>query len=147
LLATEYIMGKIGSYPPAIQEKQRSGAAARSEMFRNAVQIGVKIAFGTDGRFSARRKRGNSPDDGLGMAPTDALRAATSVDAELLGISQTTARWKRKQPTSSMPGDPTVDITATERVLCDEGRNYREECVVGAVDLSSVPTRKTHRMA
>src|SRR5205085_3918851 len=48
LLASEYIMGKIAAYPTAVQEKARAATAARSEMFRNAVQLGVKIAFGTD---------------------------------------------------------------------------------------------------
>src|SRR5438046_7136731 len=48
LMATEYIMSKIDSYPPALQAKARAAGAARSEMFRNAVKIGVKIALGTD---------------------------------------------------------------------------------------------------
>ena len=120
LLATEYIMGKIGSYPPAIQEKAKAAAAARSEMFRNAVQIGVKIAFGTDAGVFPHGE--NAKEFALmtsfGMAPTDALRAATSVDAELLGISQTTGTLEKGKRADiiGMPGDPTVDITATERV-------------------------------
>src|SRR2546425_792324 len=48
LMATEYIMSKIDSYPPAVQAKGRAAAAARSEMFRNAVKMGIKISFGTD---------------------------------------------------------------------------------------------------
>jgi len=48
----------------------------------------------------------------------DALRAATSVDAELLGISQTTGTLEKGKRADiiAMPGDPTMDITATERV-------------------------------
>ena len=48
LLASEYIMGKIDTYPPAIQEKARAATRRAERMFRNAVKIGVKIAFGTD---------------------------------------------------------------------------------------------------
>src|SRR5436190_13148542 len=48
LMATEWIMSKLDSYPPALQAKAKAAAAARSEMFRNAVKIGVKIALGTD---------------------------------------------------------------------------------------------------
>src|SRR6266550_2916651 len=48
LMATEWILGKIDSYPPAVQAKGRAAAAARSEMFRNAVKMGIKISFGTD---------------------------------------------------------------------------------------------------
>src|SRR6266702_1249954 len=48
LMATEWIVSKIDNYPPALQAKAKAAAAARSEMFRNAVKIGVKISFGTD---------------------------------------------------------------------------------------------------
>src|SRR6266702_3154257 len=48
LMATEWIMSKLDSYPPALQAKAKAAAAARSEMFRNAVKMGVKISFGTD---------------------------------------------------------------------------------------------------
>src|SRR5437762_4004431 len=48
LMATEWIMGKIDNYPPALQAKAKAAAAARSDMFRNAVKMGVKISFGTD---------------------------------------------------------------------------------------------------
>ncbi|MEP6686170.1 MAG: amidohydrolase family protein [Verrucomicrobiota bacterium] len=120
LLATEYIMGKIGSYPPAVATKAKAAAAERSEMFRNAVQIGVKIAFGTDAGVYPHGENAKefALMTGLGMAPIDALRAATSVDAELLGISQTTGTLEKGKRADiiAMPGDPTADITATERV-------------------------------
>src|SRR6266850_4833630 len=45
LMATEWIMGKIDNYPPALQAKAKAAAAARTEMFRNAVKIGVKISL------------------------------------------------------------------------------------------------------
>ena len=37
LMATEWIMSKLENYPPALQAKAKAAAAARSDMFRNAV--------------------------------------------------------------------------------------------------------------
>src|SRR5438876_11447227 len=48
LMATEWIMSKIDNYPPALQAKAKAAGAARSDMFRNAVKMGIKISFGTD---------------------------------------------------------------------------------------------------
>src|SRR5207302_1725433 len=48
LMPVEYIMSKIDSYPAPVQAKAKAAAAARSDMFRNAVKMGVKMSFGTD---------------------------------------------------------------------------------------------------
>ncbi len=121
LEATEYIMGKIDSYPATVQAKARAAAAARSEMFRNAVQLGVKIAFGTDaGVFPhGTNAKEFALMTGLGMTPIDALTAATSGAADLLGIAATTGTLAKGQIADivAVPGDPTTDITATERVM------------------------------
>ncbi len=128
LLATEYIMGKIGAYPPAIQEKAKAAAAARTEMFRNAVQLGVKIAFGTDeGVFPhGENAKEFALMTSLGMTPIDALRSANSVAAELLGVSRFAGTLEKGKSADviAMPGDPVADITATERVsfVMMEGR-------------------------
>jgi imidazolonepropionase-like amidohydrolase len=121
LMATEYIMGKIGTYPAAVQTKAKAAAAARSEMFRNAVKMGVKISFGTD---AAVFPHGQNAKEfalmvGLGMAPIDALRTATGNDAELLGIAEKTGTLEKGKLADviAMPGDPTADITVTERVF------------------------------
>jgi imidazolonepropionase-like amidohydrolase len=120
LMATEWIMGKLDQYPPPLQDKAKAAAAARSEMFRNAVKIGVKIAFGTD---AAVFPHGQNAKEfalmtGLGMAPIDALRSATSVTAELFGISEKLGTLEKGKLADviAIPGDPTSDITATERV-------------------------------
>src|SRR5205807_2659099 len=44
LMATEWIMSKLDNYPPALQAKAKAAGAARSDMFRNAVKLGVKIS-------------------------------------------------------------------------------------------------------
>jgi imidazolonepropionase-like amidohydrolase len=120
LLATEYIMPRLKTYPPAVQAKAQAAGDARSEMFRNAVKIGLKISFGTD---AAVFPHGQNAKEfalmtGLGMAPIDALRSATSVDADLLGVSQKLGTLEKGKLADiiAMPGDPTSDITATERV-------------------------------
>jgi imidazolonepropionase-like amidohydrolase len=121
LMATEWIMSKIDNYPPALQAKAKAAAAARSDMFRNAVKIGVKISFGTD---AAVFPHGQNAKEfkvmvDLGMTPIDALKCATANDAELLGIGQKVGTLEKGKLADviAMPGDPTSDITATERVL------------------------------
>jgi imidazolonepropionase-like amidohydrolase len=132
LMATEWIMSKIGNYPAALQAKAKAAAAARSEMFRSAVKIGVKISFGTD---AAVYPHGQNAKEfklmvDLGMAPIDALKSATSNDAELLGISRKVGTLEKEKLADiiAMPGDPTADITTTERVsfVMKEGKIIRQ---------------------
>ncbi len=131
LMATEWIMGKIDNYPPALQAKAKAAAAARSDMFRNAVKMGVKIALGTD---SAVFPHGLNAKEfklmvDLGMTPIDALKAGTSNTADLFGIAQKVGMLEKGKLADivAMPGDPTNDITATERVsfVMKEGKIIR----------------------
>src|SRR6058998_523808 len=121
LMATEWIMNKLENYPPALQAKAKSAAAARSEMFRNAVKLGVKISFGTDAAVfpHGQNAREFRVMVDLGMPAIEALKSATSNDAELLGIGQKVGTLEKGKLADviAMPGDPTSDITATERVL------------------------------
>jgi imidazolonepropionase-like amidohydrolase len=120
LMATEWIMGKMDAYPPALQAKAKAAGAARTEMFRNAVKMGVKIGLGTD---AAVYPHGQNAKEfklmvDLGMPPLEALRAGTSADADLLGIAQKVGTLEKGKLADivAIPGDPTTDITATERV-------------------------------
>jgi imidazolonepropionase-like amidohydrolase len=120
LMATEWIMSKIDNYPPMLQEKAKAAAAARTEMFRNAVKMGIKIAFGTD---AAVFPHGQNAKEfklmvDLGMQPIDALRVGTGNAADLLGVAQKTGTLEKGKLADivAIPGDPTSDITATERV-------------------------------
>ncbi len=131
LMATEWILGKIDNYPPALQAKARAAGAARSEMFRNAVKMGVKISFGTD---AAVYPHGQNAKEfklmvDLGMQPIDALRTATGNAADLFGITQKVGTLEKGKLADviAMPGDPTTDITATERVsfVMKEGKIIR----------------------
>jgi imidazolonepropionase-like amidohydrolase len=131
LMASEYIMSKIDRYPPTLQAKAREATAARSDMFRNAVKMGVRISFGTD---AAVFPHGQNAKEfalmiGLGMAAIDALKSATSNDAELLGIAQKVGTLEKGKLADiiAMPGDPIADITVTERVsfVMKEGKIIR----------------------
>jgi imidazolonepropionase-like amidohydrolase len=131
LMATEWIMSKLQNYPPVLQGKAKAAAAARSDMFRNAVKLGVKISFGTD---AAVFPHGQNAKEfklmvDLGMTPIDALKSATANDAELFGIAQKTGTLEKGKLADviAIPGDPTTDITATERVsfVMKEGKIIR----------------------
>src|SRR2546429_182394 len=120
LMATEWIMSKIDNSPPALQAKAKAAGAARSDMFRNAVKMGIKISFGTD---AAVFPHGQNAKEfkvmvDLGMQPIDALKTATGNAADLFGIAQKTGTLEKGKLADviAMPGDPTADITATERV-------------------------------
>ena len=120
LMASEWIMGKLDNYPPALQAKAKAATAARSEMFRNAIKMGIKISFGTD---AAVFPHGQNAKEfklmvDLGMSAIDALKSATGNDAELLGIGQKVGTLEKGKLADiiAMPGDPTSEITATERV-------------------------------
>src|SRR5437588_3522866 len=131
LLASDWIMKKIDNYPPALQLKAKEATAARSEMFRNAVKMGIKISFGTD---AAVYPHGQNAKEfklmvDLGMTPIDALKSAMANDADLLGIGQKVGTLEKGKFADiiAMPGDPTSDITATERVpvVTKEGKIIR----------------------
>jgi imidazolonepropionase-like amidohydrolase len=131
LMASEWIMSKLDNYPPALQAKAKAATAARSEMFRNAVEMGIKISFGTD---AAVFPHGQNAKEfklmvDLGMTPIDALKSATANDAELLGIAQKVGTLEKGKLADivAIPGDPTADITATERVyfVMKEGKIVR----------------------
>src|SRR5436853_283010 len=114
LMATEWIMSQINNSPPALQAKAKAAAAARSDMFHNAVKIGVKISFGTD---AAVFPHGQNAKEfklmvDLGMTPIDALKSATANDAELLGFSQKVGTLEKGKLDDivAMPGDPASEI-------------------------------------
>jgi len=131
LMATEWIMSKIDNYPPALQAKAKAAAAARSDMFRNAVKMGIKVSFGTD---AAVFPHGQNAKEfklmvDLGMQPIDALKTATGNAADLFGIAQKAGTLEKGKfaDVIAMPRDPTADITATERVsfVMKEGKIIR----------------------
>lgn len=135
LLAGEYVAGKaaVRQYPPEIAEKARQAVAARSEMFRNALRKGVRIAFGTDASVSPHGT--NAQEFSLlvdhGMSPAAALRSATSVAADLLGIAKTAGTLEpgKAADVIAVPGNPLTDIKAMEKVrfVMKGGKVFKNE--------------------
>src|SRR5262245_17437356 len=122
LLAGEYAGGRKATrqYPPEIAAKAKAALEARSAMFKNALRLGVKVAFGTDSAVSPHGK--NAEEFALlvehGMSPAAALRTSTAA-ASLLGLEKQvgTLEAGKQADVVAGPGDPLQDIRATERPL------------------------------
>jgi imidazolonepropionase-like amidohydrolase len=122
LLAGEYASGRVvpRHYPPEIAAKADAAVAQRSAMFRNALRIGVKVAFGTDSAVSPHGL--NAKEFALlvahGMTPAAALRSAMGPAADLLGLPGQigTLEPGKEADLVAVPGDPLADIKAMERV-------------------------------
>jgi imidazolonepropionase-like amidohydrolase len=132
LLAGEFVTSPDRHYPPEIAAKAKAAMSKRSETFRKAVKMGIRIAFGTDSGVSPHGV--NAREFKLlvdhGMAPAAALRTAMSSAADLLGIAATTGTLEpgKEADIVAVPGDPLADITATERVsfVMKGGRVYKQ---------------------
>jgi imidazolonepropionase-like amidohydrolase len=119
-------------FPPEIAVKARQAIASIDQMFAKAVAKGVTIGLGTDAAVEPHGL--NAKEFELmvkhGMKPVDALKAGTSVDAELLGLSKSLGTLENGKIADvvAVPGDPTKDITATQRVsfVMKEGIVYRK---------------------
>ena len=136
LMAPEGLRERLakGLYlPPNVETKARAAIASIRQTFQKALAKRVRIAFGTD---AAVYPHGRNAEEfrhmvELGMKPIDALKAATSVDAELFGISDRTGTLEpgKLADIIATPGDPTVDIRQTEKVffVMKEGITYRND--------------------
>jgi imidazolonepropionase-like amidohydrolase len=134
LMAGEYVGPKSKrQYPPEIAAKALAALEARSAAVRRAVKAGVRIAFGTDSAVSPHGR--NAEEFALlvdhGLTPAAALRAATSVDATLLGLDGKvgTLEAGKEADVIAVPGDPLADIHATQKVLfvMRGGKVYRDD--------------------
>jgi imidazolonepropionase-like amidohydrolase len=122
LLAGEYASGRVvpRHYPPEIAAKADAAVAQRSAMFRNALRIGVKVAFGTDSAVSPHGL--NAKEFALlvahGMTPAAALRTAMGPAADLLGLPGQigTLEPGKQADLVAVPGDPLADVKVMERV-------------------------------
>jgi imidazolonepropionase-like amidohydrolase len=122
-----------GRLDPRVAVKARKAMDAIDVTVRKAIQMGVRIAFGTDsGVFPHGR---NAGEFRLlvehGMKPADALKAATSVDAELFGVADRlgTLQAGKLADIVAVPGDPVSDIRQAEKVLfvMKEGVIFKQE--------------------
>jgi imidazolonepropionase-like amidohydrolase len=121
LMAPDSLMPNLAKFPPEIAAKAVAANASISKTFVEAVKLGVKVGFGTDSGVS---KHGDNAREFQlmvkhGMTPIAALKAATSVDAELLGLAKSigTLEPGKLADLVAVPGDPLADIAATGRVV------------------------------
>jgi len=122
-----------GGYPPLVTSKMTAASESINQVVRKAIVKGVRIGMGTD---AAVYPHGRNVEEfhlltALGMSPLDALRAGTSIDAELLGMQTRigTLEVGKFADVIAMPGDPTQNIRLTEKVffVMKDGVIYRND--------------------
>jgi len=114
----------VYEFEPSGDLKATGGKTSRARIheasFRRAVTAGVIIAFGTDvGPFAhGTQAKEFAYMVRFGMKPVDAMRAATSVAAELLGWQDRVGSLEpgKFADLVAVAGDPASDITELERV-------------------------------
>lgn len=137
LLAGDFV-ARVASSPdnfltPAQTAKALEAGPKMLDMARRAHAGGVRIAFGTDSGVSAHGD--NAQEFALlvqaGMTPLEAIRSATVVAAEHLGIEREAGRLAPGFPADliAVGGDPLTDVTELERVrfVMRGGRIYRQD--------------------
>jgi imidazolonepropionase-like amidohydrolase len=109
-----------GYLPPTVAAKARLAMAALNDTVRKAIAKGIKIAAGTD---SSVYPHGRNTEElglmvNLGMKPIDALKSATSVDAQLLGLADRigTLEVGKLADIVACPGNPEQNIREVEKV-------------------------------
>jgi imidazolonepropionase-like amidohydrolase len=120
-------------FPPLVQAKVDVVVVAQDSMVKRALQMGVKIALGTD---AAVYPHGDNALEFVlmaadGMTPAQSLRAGTSAAATLLGLDAKvgTLEAGKLADIVAVPGNPIQDIKNTQSVLfvMKEGKLYRND--------------------
>ena len=116
-----WVNKKADTYPPKIAGKARAAYAAHGEMMKNALKIGVLIAFGTDAAVYPHGINAEEFGDyvDLGMTPAAALMTSSQGSAKLLGIDADTGTLEagKYADVVAVPGDVLKNIRATEHPL------------------------------
>ena len=129
LVPTLEVRECVGSnYPPEFVSKAQQIMTAQLANFRKAVNAGVKIGFGTD--IGVCRFGTNAREFSLmvenGMTPMQAIQAATTADADLLGVSAQLGSITpgKLADIIAVRGDPLRDVRLLEdvRFVMKDGR-------------------------
>jgi imidazolonepropionase-like amidohydrolase len=124
--------GRLGKMPKDFLEHDAQLGQVQRENFRKAVAAGVKMAFGTDAGICPY---GTSAKQfafmvKYGMTPMQAVQAATSSAADLLGHSNEVGSIKAGKYADiiAVAGDPLTDIRLLENVqfVMKEGKIYKQ---------------------
>lgn len=116
-----WVREKASTYPPKIAAKALAAAAAHEEMMKNALKIGVPIAFGTDSGVFPHglnaREFGDYVD--VGMSPAAALMTSSVGAAKLLGVDQDSGTLEagKYADVVAVPGNVLKNIRGTESPL------------------------------
>ena len=122
----------VSRHPPELQAKAAEVFPKAKESLSKAIEAGVKIACGTD---APAIWHGRNAEELVvlvqrGMTPLQAIRAATTVSADLIEAPD----LGRIAPgmladVIGVPGDPLSDITTTQRVafVMKAGRVYKRQ--------------------
>ena len=120
-----------GYYPPIIVPKALEIGPRILKTFSIAHKFGIKIAFGTDSGVSYH---GDNAKEFVhmvegGMLPMDAVKSATMVSAELLGINDKLGSIETNKIADiiAVEGNPIDDISFLQNVIfvMKEGKVYR----------------------
>ncbi len=125
--------GKAGSMPQDFLKHDAELGQAQRDNFRKAVAAGVKMSFGTDAGVCAYGTSGKQFAFMVkyGMTPMQAIQAATSNAADLLGHSSEFGSIKpgKYADIIAVAGDPLADISLLEKVkvVMKDGKIYNSD--------------------
>jgi imidazolonepropionase-like amidohydrolase len=119
-------------FPEMVRPKAAAIGPVIHDTFAKAYAAGVKIAFGTDSGVSAHGDNARELQYMVeaGMPPMAAIRSATVVTAELLGIADDlgTLEPGKLADVIAVHGDPLADVTVLQdvRFVMKEGVVYQQ---------------------
>jgi imidazolonepropionase-like amidohydrolase len=116
----ERIAKDPNAYPPEVRAKIDWRISITGKALEKAVPAGVKVAFGTDAGVS---KHGRNADEfellvKHGMTPMQAIQAATTNAADLLGLSKEVGSIEpgKSADIIAVTGDPLADVRVLKSV-------------------------------
>lgn len=118
----DYILSEYArlGYPATMVEKEKKVGRLQRESFRRAVRAGEKLAFGTDAGVYPHGWNGKQFAKMVewGMTPMQAIRAATTNAAELLGRADRIGAVEAGYYADlvAVQGDPLTDVAVLEHV-------------------------------
>ena len=124
--------GKLGNMPKDFLQHDAQLGQAQRDNFRKAVAAGVKMSFGTDAGVCPYGISANQFAFMVkyGMTPMQAIQAATSAAADLLGHSAELGSIKpgKYADIIAVTGDPLADIRLLENVpfVMKDGKIYKQ---------------------
>ena len=124
--------GKKGTTPPDFLEHDRELGQLQRDNFRKSLKAGVKMAFGTDAGVCPYGTSGKQFAFMVkyGMTPMQAIRAATTNAADLLGHTKELGSIKpgKFADVIAVSADPLKDVSVLERVdfVMKDGTVYKQ---------------------